>query len=235
MEFAKRSLCGTNNDYDLLLENLNLIETIIKCDGDENIIENDTAIQILKKLFCGDVTSYNNLLMGVWTTATRILVKCADLRFLCTEIIESCFKDLYLYYYNKCCKIKSTVWQPKLLDKDKKNCIGYALIFLCVDIRDPCATTFKAIADKFAEYLSAVVCNIAFCKTACIDQISIDNAFGSYQIMDINTHEWSTIERKYKLFNVLLIIRAFCELLKQRIEIERILNKVILTTNKCEI
>lgn len=235
MEFAKRSLCESNNDYDLLLENLNLIETIIKCDGDGNVIKTDTAIQILKKIFCGDITSYNNLLMGVWTTTTKILVKCDNLRFLCTELIESCFKDLHLYYYNKCCKIKSKIWQPKLSDKDKKNCIAYALIFLCVDIKDPCTTTFKAIADKFAEYLSAVGCNIVFCKNKCIDKISIDTTFGTYQTINVYTHEWSTIERGYKLANVLLILKAFCELLKQRIEIERVLNKVILTTNKCEL
>lgn len=125
----------------------------------------------------------------------------------------SCFNDLNVYYHNKDCGFNSCPWNPTIdLSGDHPDCIKSALDKLGVPTDD---LSFKTVIDEMAKFLGAVGSNASYCQ-------GVNN-------------DGNVIKAPHTLECVLIVLKALCEILKQRVVLDRVLRKTIITTNTCEL
>ena len=246
MSLAQRTLCESGVDYSLLLESLALVKKLIDCDGDGKILKDDPAVKILKKLFATTNENDQVNISGVWYHIPSVAAGYTDISgnfYKCPQenIANSCFEkggDVQLYYYSKDCKFVGCTWKPTFTlpsGNDLADCLGEAISKLGLDDNSSYELNFKNIANEFAKFLGSAACEIAYCNDDVMDPTDPTVGLGEETEPTPNGIAAGSMIFRHDLDCVLIVIRAFCELLKQRITLDRKLQKSLITTDQCDL
>jgi hypothetical protein len=211
----KRALCEDPSDYESLLASLSVVKNLLDCDEDGLIVDS-TATDILRKLFKDDGTGN-----GVWTTFdlnptdpdTTDDPEAPNTNY--GAVVESCFRDLNLYYNEKDCGISPCEWKvicnPCI--EEAQNLTGlFPTESLCEDL------SFSEMANAFARYLGCL-------PGGEDDQKYLANLGGNQKPFD---------GKNEPLEDVLKVLDALCDIVKQKATFKRILHKASLTITDCD-
>lgn len=154
MELIQRTICESQTDYDGLLNNMKIVKNTLKIDDDSNIIMS-TGPMILDKMFRIS-TSSPSTEWGFWRDEDGDRPP-NDVENYELTADMSCFKDIYIYYYDKHFCVKS---EPYYVVGDE--CLNEAYSIIKTGTISPLTeippeSPFSLVADTFAHYLATII------------------------------------------------------------------------------
>jgi hypothetical protein len=207
---AKRALCEDAADYEGLLSTMSLVKNIIDCDTNGRVA-NGPSSQILTKLFNnGDATG--NVL---WFSPDG---QDADGYTLIDpdgyEVIApyTCFGNFSIYFYSKACGFDNSQWGPTI-----DACIIEAITIAFEGLGGVDGATAPTLDSYTGPF------------------INISEYTGFKDIAELLSAYLGSGITTETLEDILNVISAFCDMLKQRVSIGRILNKTALTIGDCDL
>lgn len=217
-ELVQLSLCK-DVDYEGLLANIALVKCLLECDENGNVALTGASADIIKALF-GSVEQdgtgvrwrFNNPVGGLWYKTYQVADGVTGSTAIDGVSGASCFDNLKVNYYNKTCSTTAIDWIPSL-----DECLEQAFNFI------------KA-ADAFSSANAVGYIPIQF-GTAPYNFLELANVFAESFMRAISDVTVQPISYS----KALLVLSGFCELLKQRIELERKMKKCQLTISHCDL
>lgn len=200
----KQALCRDPSDYESLLASLSIVRTLLDCDPDGNVVEG-AATDILKKLFKG-IEQF-----------TEDEGECCDNDgFIDLEGAGAWTKfdengNLLESCFNNLCIYFNT-----------KNCWPGVCPWRI--ICDPCIEEALDISNCFTEL---------GCEDLCFTDIA--ECFAKYLgCLILNPGVGNKPEVGEPLHDVLVVLDAFCAIIRQKAEAKRLLKKALLTITNCD-
>ena len=221
-ELVQLSLCK-ETDYEGLLANIALIKCLLECDDNGNVNVSGAVGDMLRALFGHSVKT------GTWpwefgpTGPAGLWYETLALPGSSGIVgVTGCFDHLFLHYFNKTCSTNSIEWNPTVED-----CIAQALAII-----------------KGADYQSNIVAGASgYISLGFTTPNPVDGNYAPYK----SFHDLANLfaEGFQRVANgvavgalpynyALTVLSGFCELLKQRITLERKMRKCQLTISHCD-
>lgn len=218
---VRRSLCDDPANYEDLLASLVMVKSVLECNDSGLVDADSTGKKILDKLFeFGDSDG-----VALWYSKLGLQENGDPLENPTTGVEISgstsagppfsCFGNLDIYFYTKDCDFDKCPWRVNINDciREANKRVDVALgdinqideLGNCTIYGEPEPCTFKMLLDFYA-------CALSPKNTA------NPNPAGSLNYEDS-----------------IIVIEGMCDILRQRVSVGRVLNKTLLTIDKCDL
>lgn len=214
---VRRSLCDDPANYEDLLASLVMVKSVLECNDSGLVDADSTGKKILDKLFeFGDSDG-----VALWYSKDGVQEDETPLKNPTTgEIIStsanafSCFGNLDIYFYTKDCDFDKCPWRVNIND-----CIREANKRVDVALGD--INQIDSNGD----------CTIYGEPEPCTFKMLLD--FYACALSPANTANPNPAGLNYE--DSIIVIEGMCDILRQRVSVGRVLNKTLLTIDKCDL
>lgn len=261
ISLLKKSLCQDTSNYEGLLASLSIIKGLLDCDENGNVSDGPAKELLLQLFEYGEDGNVLWFSANGLDKEQNPISGPDGVELNTSSGPYSCFKNTEIYYYGKSCSMDKCLWKPTV-DNCLAKMFAYALIVLISDQYNPDTNPIPNMP-FYIENNNVPINNLqeifnsanSYSRIVIPDEII--NSINRDDIISLNG--WFISDIPFKLFIDILVegiaeylggdpleisfisfdvindlIKAVCDLLKQKIQVRRTLKKKLLTLGKCD-